>query len=215
MSYRIIVRITCFIAVGLICGLGVQGQTESKIQEEPKLPGSTRGLQEYLANTVWDLKGGGIFRFRGDSTMVMPWHEFSWKATGNRTAVMFTHDWHWDIKFSQDMKTLEVPGRYEGKQVKRLISAVNDKRLEEILTTNKWSHAAKENSYIISFSAHGKVMDTEKGWKLWEIRQGLLILKGNRDGKDQKEEFILLEDKKPYRLGWADGGDSNPKLEQK
>jgi hypothetical protein len=197
-----------------LCCLDVQAQPGGTKIEEPKLPGSTRALGEYLPNTVWELKRGGIFRFRGDGTMVMPWHDFQWKTTGPRTAQMFTKDWRWEIKFSEDMKTLEVPGRYNATQVRRLMSAVSDKRLEEILPASPWERIAKDGTYGVIFAKHGKMMEN-KGWTSWEIHGGLLIMKGTREGKAIREEYIMKEDKKPYTLSLAGGNDSSPKLIQK
>lgn len=65
-----------WVAAGIFGSFGllipVAAQKEPAEEQQEKLPGSTKSLGEYLANTVWDLEGGKVFRFRGDGTMVMP-----------------------------------------------------------------------------------------------------------------------------------------------
>lgn len=184
---------------------------------EPKLPGSTRQLSEYLPNTVWDLKGGGVFRFRGDGTMVMPWHDFKWKATGPRTAEMFTPDWNFKVNFSEDMKSVTVPDRWEGQMVRRVSSVMDDKKLDALLTTGSWSRGTGDAGQALTFDKHGKLLstDTETAWKTWEVHQGLVILKGQRDGKPMQEEYTLPADTKPLTLKNVNGKDNDPKLTQK
>jgi len=184
-----------------------------KAATETKLPGSARQLSEYLANTVWDLKGGGVFRFRGDGTMVMPWHDFKWKTTGPRTAEMFTNEWNFKVNFSEDLKNVTVPDRWEGTQVRRITSAVDDKKLQEMLSTGSWNRGDKN----LTFDKHGKLLsaDTEISWKTWEAHHGLVILKGIRDGKPMQEDYSLPADSKPLTLVRVDGKDNDPKVVQK
>lgn len=128
---------------------------------------------------------------------------------------MFTHDWRFEISFSADMTSLEVPDRYKGKFARRLASAVDDKKLEDLLTTRSWSRNLKSVSEPLGFAKHGKVLDTERMWKSWEIFDGLLIIKGKRDGKEVRDEFLLKEAKEPYRLQSPESGDGRPRLEER
>ena len=201
------------LAILLCSGDNTLGQGRDATKEETKLPGSTKGLGQYLVNTVWDLEGGKVFRFRGDGTMVMPWHDFEWKPTGKRTAQMFTRDWRWEIVFSEDMTTCEVPGRYKGKMSRRIEVPLDDKKLQEILTASPWTRVAKSEREGFSFAKSGKILDAGKVWKSWELHSGILVLKGMRNEKEVRDEFCLQADKKPYVFVSPEGGD-RPKLEQ-
>ncbi len=216
---------TCSVILPLVMGLlgmelanGVEPKVagaDGVSEVEPKLPGSTRSLGEYLPNTVWDLKGGGIFRFRGDGSMVMPWHDFQWKSTSARTAEMFTSDWRFKIIFSEDMKTLEVPGRWEGAQVRRIGSPVDDKQVREILTAGIWTRTTPMGKLYFTFDKRGKLLVNEPGnvWDKWDVSHGLIVLRGKREGNNFIEEYVISSSKPPASLKMV-GTDSGPKFEQ-
>lgn len=193
----------CFAALGcLVPAARAQSTPATGTETETaNLPRSTKGLGDYLTNTIWEAEDGkGSFRFRGDGTMVMPWHDFQWKPLGSRKALMFTKDWKFDIIFSEDMKTFEVEGQWKAKMRTRLHSAADDKKLEETLTTGKWTLASKEEPHSLTFTRNGKVIDLSKEWQTWEVHGGVLTLKGKKDKKDLKEDFLLNEDKQPWVL---------------
>ena len=193
---------------GVTCCLGQAVRAE---EAAPKLPGSTKGLGEYLANTVWKLEGGGIFRFRGNGTMVMPWHDFEWKTLGPRKAQMFTKDWRFDIVFSEDMTTLEVPGRYKGKMSERLSSALDDKKLEAAVADKSWLRETKEGKSLLVLAKHGKIQDANKIWTTWEVHDGLLLIRGKEGDRHMQEDYFLQKDEQPYVLCPPGGGDG-PKM---
>ncbi|WP_367871745.1 hypothetical protein [Luteolibacter sp. Populi] len=194
----------------------LQAQDKAEKSDQQKLPGSTKGLGVFLVNTTWDLGGGKIFRFRGDGSMVMPYHDCKWKPTGPRKVEMFSPDWKHVIEFPEDMTTLEVSDKeWKGKMVRRLAPAVDDKKLEAILVKLDWARVTKEGAEPFKIANHGKILDTGKVWKSWELHDGLLLIKGKKGEKEVKDEFYLKEDKEPYTLEFPDPGSDRSKLQQR
>lgn len=184
--------------------------------ETGELPRSIKGLGDYLTNTIWEAEEGkGTFRFRGDGTMVMPWHDFQWKPLSSRKALMFTKDWKFEVLFSEDMKSFEVEGQWNAKMISRLHSAVEDKKLTEVLITGKWELASKERPASLTFTRNGKIADPDKEWLTWEVHGGVLTLKGKKDKKDLKDDFLLKEDKQPWAFDPVGSKQSGVVLRQK
>jgi len=172
-----------------------------------EIPGSRKKLHDYLTNTVWTVNGG-YFRFRGDGTMTMPWHDFKWEAKEKNEVKMYTSVWHFRIVFGEDAKTFKVTNskytkeKWAGSFTRRHPLSSDKGKIQSILTRTSWRRDLSPGKGEFNFSSTGKIKNTfgVQSWEEWENVDGLIRLKGKEEGKTIRLDVAVVGDKPPYKL---------------
>lgn len=184
-----------------------------------KLPGSTKQLGEFVVNTIWNVESGGRFRFRGDGTMEMPWHDFQWKPTGKRSARMYTEAWQIYITFSEDMQSMRCDlsggqNKFKATYDRRLVSAMSSQQVEKTLVSREWEFQESNETTMLKFGRSGKLEGDSEfvKWKTWELYDGVVILRGMRGEKKHRRELLMHSESLPLTFSSIEGPETEPRL---
>ena len=185
----------------------VKPPVQEDVVSEMPLPTSKSKLHDFLTNTVWSANGG-YFRFRGDGTMTMPWHDCEWEVIKKDRVKMFTSDWHFMMNFEDDMKAVRVitangsKEEWTGSFFRRHALHLDKKKCEAILTQGSWKREVAPGSGEFTFTSSGKIKSTTdtQTWREWEYVDGLIRLKGVDGGNKIKVDLGIFGDQSPYQL---------------